>query len=51
MLVLHIVKHSSTFEMFLARIVVCIVVCIDSVFARIINQYVHDTNAIHTNTD
>ena len=30
---------------------VCIVICIESVFALIIIEYLHNANTIHTNTD
>ena len=43
--------HTNTCTMYLACIMVCIVVCIDSVFAGITIQYVPNTNTIHTNTD
>ena len=43
--------HTNICTMYLACIMVCIGVCIESVFARITIQYVRNTNTIHTNTD
>ena len=43
--------HTNTCAMYLPCIMACIVVCIESVFARITIQYVRNTNTIHTNTD
>ena len=47
----YIAIHINRFPPYLESIVACTVVCIQSVFASIIIQYVCNTNTIHAHTD
>ena len=50
-LLARIAIHTNTCKMYLACIMACIVVCIESVFARFIIQFGHNTNTRYTNTE